>query len=336
MPTLTTRRGERIKQDAIFVPSDPSKYNKTIPPPIPDGSIADFACGQCCFKMDVFAHLSDSDVLKNDKNSFYFYADSGITDIFIRIQKSNCGDWFQELPLNNNTYGRFFEYGKHPDFSGADFQDDYGKKYTGFQIDWRQILLNAHGDNLGVGIYRITATYSDIFGNTYEVIDDREFCLKKYLPNLVNGTVRVETLTQGLRGSMDDPQNLIDYSTGWSDQIRLPGIFFYKNSSYTKEYNQYGDADFNALKPIINEQVPKYQLTIKPVPGFIDWYLSTNVLQADQILITDYNSSNRHTFIQTPVIVEGDINPKDETFMNPLAIVEMTFIYGQNNLRKRN
>ena len=89
------------------------------------------------------------------------------------------------------------------------------------------------------------------------------------------------------------------------------------------------------LKPIINEQSPKFSLELKPIPGWLDFYLSTNVLQADSIQITDYNPLNRHTLVQIPVINDGEYTPKNNNGLDPLSAVTLEFAYAQNNLRSR-
>jgi hypothetical protein len=104
-----------------------------------------------------------------------------------------------------------------------------------------------------------------------------------------------------------------------------------------KEYNQYGDNTINAFRPIINEQQPKYLLQIRPIPGWMDFVLSTNVLQADEIKITDFNMGNRsHPLVRVPVMNDGDYTPRDNNLANVNSDVEITFAYGQNNLRRRN
>ncbi len=181
-------------------------------------------------------------------------------------------------------------------------------------------------------------TKTDIFSIETSFYSNAQYCLQKWNCYNSNGTVKLEFLNQGLRGTMDDNSVQVDYSTpsGWRSEIRLKGIFKSDSYGYVKEYNQYGDDDFNSFKPIVNEQNPKFKLQTKPVPGWVDWYLSTNVLQADKILITDFNPQNRHSFNRIPVINDGDLTVINEEYKNMLAAVELKLAYGQNSLRKRN
>lgn len=247
------------------------------------------------------------------------------------------------------TFAKLFSYGTAPDFSGNPFTDDYGNQYTGALLSWLPIL-----QGYGPGQYQMQVIYTMTDGSTQTIIDNRQFCLSQYNCNVIDGSVRVEVWNIGIRGTLFNSKTYIDYGSaglslanntgistayrGWYSQVRLDGIFFNTKYSFTKEYNQYGDDDMNAYKPIIIESNPKYILQIAPIPGWLDWFLVINVSEADAILITDYNVVNRHNgyMIQVPVIIDGDISPKDEVYANPLAVVEVPFTYGQNNLRRRN
>jgi hypothetical protein len=317
-----TRKGECIKQDALLI---------TMPV---TNDLCDRREPMCPFNLDVFAQKGGSDDLKNDKSDFYEYADARITDIQFTLQKQvgYCNDqWEDKVTISNQLYGNYFAFGNDPNLSGDAFEDDYGKKYTGLLLKWQKVI-----DAWDIGNYRMKITKTDIFSNTEVSYDPRTFCLREYNCNLINRTVRIETLNQGLRGTLNDPTVLIDYGSGWNGQVRLKGVMKYKGSGYTTETNQYGDTNHNMIRPIINEQKPKYILSIRPVPGWMHFRLSTEVLQADQILITDYNTANLHDFVRVPVMNDGEFTPLDTNLMNVLSPVDISLAYGQNNLRKRN
>ena len=317
------KRGEEIKQDSTLV------YT-----PLPT-DLCDRKQPLCPFNLDVFADLADADDLKNDKSDFYEYGDNSISSIAFTLQKNDSicgtGSWTDKATITNNNYGRFFAFGLANDFSGASFMDDYRKQYTGMLLEWRKVLIA-----FGAGMYRMKIAKTDVFGNATTSYDQRTFFLKEYHCNLVNNTVRIDTVNEGLRGSILDRNTFIDYADGWSGQIRLKGVLKYKGSPYVKEYNQYGDADFNAMRPVIDEQTPKFTLAIRPVPGWMDFVLSTNVLQSDEMYVTDYNSDNRHSWIRVPVMNDGEFTPSDNNLRNPLSAVKINLAYGLNNLRKRN
>jgi hypothetical protein len=321
-----TKQGEEIKQDCILVN------------PVGVNSGCDLLEPKCPFDLNVFADLSDADDLKNDKSDFYQYGDNLISAIEFTLQKSSntCADlWEDKQIISDLSLGKFFPFGKNPDFSDDDFEDDYGgKKYTGLLLEWRKVLLTYQA-----GTYRIKIKTTDIFANDAITYDPRIFCLKNYNCNLVNGTVRLEFTNTGLRGTLDNKSAFIDYAGGWHGEIRLKGIFSAdKKPNYKEEYVEYGDADYNALKPYIAELMPSYSLELKPIPGWADRYLENYFLLADEKLITDYNNNNINPFVKFPVVNNGGFESRRQTLAasERLAACTISLKYGQNNLRKRN
>ena len=233
--------------------------------------------------------------------------------------------------VTDQQWGKYFPFGKSHDFLGNNFIDDYGKKYTGLLLEWRKVM-----QQYGEGNYQIYIVKVDVFGNAKVECDPRTFCLKNYHCNFANGTVRIEVTNEGFRGLFFDPENPVDYAGGWYGQYRLKGVLKYKQSDYTDEYNQYGDSKRNAYKPVIDEQTPKFILALKPVPGWMDFILSTTVLQGDEILITDYNINNRHPLTQIPVKKDGSYQPRDTNLSSPLADVRIDMAHGSNRMRRRN
>ncbi len=332
-----TKQGEEIMQDAILIST--FDLNTLCEPTRP----------MCPFELKVYADLADSSFIKNDKSDFYQFANGLFADVSFVLQKNNstCGDDWEDVAaisetkdnemdmtgISQSDYGRYFAFGTNPDFSGAAFEDDNGQKYTGLFLEWRKVLAA-----FGIGTYRMKTVKVDVFGNITSTYDERIFCLRAYNCNLANRTIKIETLNEGMRGSFTNRMVQIDYAGGWRGEIRLKGVMKYTGSGYVKEFNQYNDTKFNAFKPTINEQLPKFTLSIRPIPGWMDWILSTDVLQADEIKVTDFNTNNRHTnsFVRVPVMNDGDYTPRDNELRNPLSDVDIKFAYGLNNLRKRN
>lgn len=315
-----TRMGEEIMRAGTLIP---------VINPLP--VVAFCEDNTTCFSLLVLADPNQpTEKLNNDKTEFYFYGNAAVSGIVMTLQRFQNGAFEDIEILIDSSYGSFCEYGKSPDFLGNNFTDDFLKKYTGIFLDWLLVF-----NDYGAGRYKMKVERTDVFSGVTTFYSKAEYCLKQYQCYLTEGTIRIETLNQGLRGTLEDMANQIDYSTGWYGMIRLRGTFKQIDPAYNKEYNQYGDAEANAYKPYVDEQIPKYRMQIKSVPGFIDWYISTNVLQADRILITDYNPRSRHPFVQVPV-KDGTFKIIAEDITNPLASIECEFAYGQNNLRRRN
>jgi hypothetical protein len=305
--------GEEIKEsDIINIPEEPKQKDQPIVRPDTPG---------CDFALVVFGDKDSTDSLKNDKSEVLRWGAGGITNIQLELQRQVGNSWSFVDYLNDDDWGTNFAYGYRT--------DAYGKTYAGYLIDWKKVI-----DNVGESTYRVKTTYTDAYGvDTYAY--SQEFCLQQYYDFRAKKTVRIESYMRGLNGDILIPNLFIDYGSSWYQQIRLCGRLLYTKSAYTKEFNQYGDTSFNAFKPIINEQSPKFSLELKPIPGWLDFYLSTNVLQADSIQITDYNPLNRHALVQIPVINDGEYTPKNNNGLDPLSAVTLEFSYAQNNLRSR-
>lgn len=316
--------GEEIKQDDLI--SVPAAERRTASPIALD----DFGCP---WVLNPLADEGSTDDLKNDRSEIYRGGDASVANITLELQQQDCvsGDWTKVADLNDNTLGTLFQNAVTL-ISGFGFHDDdYNRKYIGFLLEWKKVLA-AYGE----GTYRFMVNYTDIYGVTTNVEDQRIFCLKQFRDVLAEGTVRIESMIAGISGDIFIPSSFVDYpAEGWYQQVRLPGTLLFKDSSFTKEFMQYGDSDFNSFKPVINEQKANFLLYIQPIPGWMDFYLSTNVLQADLILLSDFNARNRHTWIKVPVMNDGNFAPKQVGKVNKLSSTTLSLAYGQNNLRKR-
>jgi hypothetical protein len=305
--------GEEIKESNIInIPDEPHQKDTPIVSPDMPG---------CDFSLVVFGDKDSTDSLKNDKSEVLRWGAGGITDIQFVLERQVGNVWSFVDYLNDSTYGTYYPYGFRT--------DSYGKTYAGYLIDWKKVI-----DEVNVATFRVKTIYTDAFDvDTYAYSPN--YCLQQYFDHRAKKTVRIESYMRGLNGDVLVPNLFIDYGSSWYQQIRLCGRLLFTKSTYTKEFNQYGDTSFNAYKPIINEQSPKFNLELKPIPGWLDFYLSTNVLQADSIYITDYNPLNRHALVSLPVINDGDYTPKNNNGLDPLSAVTLDFAYAQNNLRSR-
>jgi len=329
-PDGNTKKGEEIKHDApLLKESSSSLCGATICPTIERG---------CPFDLDVFSdHTDPLNDLKNDKSDFYYSDTNTIAAIALTLQKndSNCadGNWIDKATFSNSNYGKFFAYGKSNDFTGVDFVDDYGRKYTGLFLEWLKIY-NAFGN----GVYRMKIVRTDIDNNSITCYDQRIFCLKTWNCNLADKSVRLETINKGLRGDRDNPYIFIDYQAGWNGQIRLRGIIYDDKPTYVNEFTEFGDSQSNRDEDYIAELHPKMKIDFKPVPGWIDRYLENYFLLANQKFVTDYNSVNINVFDKTPVYNDGGIESKRETLAptERLAAITISCRYALNNLRARN
>ncbi len=84
-----------------------------------------------------------------------------------------------------------------------------------------------------------------------------------------------------------------------------------------------------------NEQLPQYQCELYALPATVHNILRTQVMQADRIVVTDYNANNAEVYISKDVIHEGNYAPEWQLLQSKLATVKLKFNQGYNNLRKK-
>ena len=307
--------GEEIKEDNIILIRTDEKPGEK-----PSGMAPTI---DCPFALKVLADAGSSDPIKNDKSSILKWAGASVENITFTLQKRECGgSWTDATALYDDTFGTMYEYGFRTDI--------YEKTYAGYLLNWKMVLAT-----YGEGNYRIQTTYHLLMGGTSTEVTE-EYCLQQYYDHRADGTIRIEATMKGVNGDVLTPSLYIDYGSAWYQQIRLQGRMYYTKSTYTKETNQYGDGQFNAFRYVVNEQTPKFTVELKPIPGWLDFYLSTNVLQSDVLLLTDYNRKNRHALVSIPVMNDGEYLPKNNDYASKYSAVTLEFSYAQNQLRSRN
>ena len=308
--SISFSSGEEVRQYFKLLKSNP-----IIDPVGPD--LPAYEKNVCPFYLPVFADLIGTDEFKNDVSSVIFHYGEGVTSVVLKLEQWLDGSWFEVDTLNNNDMGTFYDLGF--------ITDDKGRNYIGYKIEWFKVITD-HGE----GIYRVKTIDTTIFGVNNQYTTPK--CLQKYLPNRANGTVKIETITNNLRGDKNDPTDVIDFGElDWYDSIRVCGIMEFESSQYEREFTEYRNG---AEKWIKNEQKPKFILKLKPVPEFVHKFIKTDVLQADEIRITDYNKTNPDTFIKENVNHDGDYAPRIAVG-SLLKMVDIKFQSGYNNMRKK-
>jgi len=187
------------------------------------------------------------------------------------------------------------------------------------------LVLSTHG----TGFYRLKTDETNLFGNFEQL--SAEYCLLAYTSYRANGTVKLETTTTNLMGSIADPTDVVSYGAGWYTSLRLCGMFGFDTSEYTEERTEYRNGQQKWVK---DEQTVKYILKLKPVNGELHNFIKTDILQADEILITDYNANNPNKHISVNVNRNGSYEPQWQP-KTLLAKVDVNFKSAFNNLRKK-
>jgi hypothetical protein len=274
----------------------------------------------CCsdFSLRVLADTEDSDQFKNDTNGFLWWFDDVIDAAALKLQKFQDGEFADIAELNDDTFGKAFLY--------KFFTNSQGEKFVGYQIKWRNVLAE-----IGEGSYRVACETSSILGET--TLYSPDYCLNKFTPERAEGTIKIEYYNSRQQGLSDNDEKFKDFGDlNWYDSMRLPGYFGFPSADYQKDYVKYQNGQQVWVQ---DEQEPEFLLKIRTAPYFVHEKMRTDVMQADRILITDYNSKNPGRFIQKKVQCTSGYAPDWRKLKSRLAPVELTFKQEFNNLKKK-
>lgn len=273
------------------------------------------AAERCCFKMKVLADVASSTSSKNDVTSAYFGYYQNVTNVVLSLWKDDV-----DTGVVLGTYGTLYAYG---------FHEDDGKKYIGYQINWKAILTEP---TLGEGEYFVRATKTMLTGGT-QTEDSFTWCLQQFTNARAEGTVKIEFTHTGIIGDylLDDEQKSFK-DLDWYNSIRLEGQVYGEKSEFEIEEIQYNSGTKIDSKV---DQDPIYELILHPIPNFLHRYMKIEALLADEILITDYNTDNPlKPIVQKAVLFKGNYEPQWKG-RNPNASVIIQLNQKINNLRKK-
>lgn len=232
---------------------------------------------QCCFQLGVLAEIDGTDDLKNDKSSKFFFFDEGYTGAIMILKKQVNGEYENVVVLSDTAFGEYYPYG----FA----TNSRGEKMMGYVLDWK-LVLEAHGE----GSYMIEAL-ADTFTGGEKSFFSYEYCLLTYKPHRAEKTVRISFWQTGVMGNINDDAETIDFGDFTAfGQIRLPDSYFGNDTSnYEDSYVRYANGQ---QKWLTDSQDQFLELECRKLPAYLHDHLRSDILQADRILITDYNSRN--------------------------------------------
>lgn len=303
----------KIIKDTFYLIGQPSVPIVEVPN-IPDSDV------QCCsdFVLKVLADNTNND-LNNDRSGFLWWFNDLVTNAELFLQRFTNGAWANVASMEANTdYGTPYDY----EF----YVNSAGESFVGYQLNWADVLAEE-----GIGQYRVKCVTTD-FSTATNSLYSPIYCLKTYTPNLANGTVRIEYLLNGTLGINDQDKNVRDLGTlNWYNSFRLGGYFGFPTSQYEEERVKYSNGEQQFVK---DEQEPEFSLKLKPQPFFIHEYMRTDVMQADEILITDYNAKNPFNYVAKNVYKASGYQPQWKPLQSKLAPVEVKFKQKFNNHKK--
>ena len=297
-------------------------FEPVTPLVLPSASFSDV---ECCDELVVFADSASTDAFKNDCSSFIIMQSEYITSIVLKLQKKEVGVWVDKTTITDQTFGVFFAYGF--------FVNSILESATGFYANWKTILAT-----YDEGCYRIKTEETTILAteiNNYSPV----YTLKQYTPTSANKTVSIEWYNDSTIGVSERDERISDFEgigavagvdvKGWKNCIRLKGYFYYTESEYLQESTKYKSGRIEEYR---NEQTPIYKLQLMPYGSFIHNLLRTQVLQSDDIFITDYNSDNIDVYKKKAVLLRSGYPPNWFINQTSKASVQLEFNQKINNL----
>lgn len=276
----------------------------------------------CCFILNVLAQTVGSDPFKNDMSSVIFFYSNAFTGASMVLEKLVNGEWEEVETLDNNEYGTLYEYGFK--------ENSKEEKLMGYVLEWQLVLQDL---DLGEGSYRIKTIEQNILSEEETNQYSMQFCLKEYTPARADGTVRIDYWHTGIMGDLADDKKTKDYDDlTWFNEIRLPdSIFGYNKSSYEETHVRYENGRQVYLK---DDQVQSYTLKTGRLPSLIHDILRSDILQAEQMAVTDYNSVNPVKHENRYVRKSSGYEPAWNTG-TLLASVQIDFIQEYQNFRHK-
>lgn len=261
---------------------------------------------ECCYVNLVLAGGSES--YQNDRTSFLFKADTPTDTINFFLEKETAGVYNEVAVLDGSTYGIPFGLGalNNP-------------LLVGFELIWAIVLIILGEGNYRIRTDRILTTGSDsIFSINYH--------LKTYSPELADNTIWIEW---NQNGQIIDG---LDYTgLNWYQAIRLPGFFGERQTEFEEEI--WKDINYS-ITQIRNELKFIHKCEIGVIPSCVGDILF-NLLQANTILITDYNIKNYdYNILQKSVRLAGIDETKYDN--NRQAVYNLTFSDRKDNHIKIN
>jgi hypothetical protein len=296
-------------QEVYLIPTNPVPTSTTVV------TSKDMDCASD-FTWKVLADADSNNELRNDKTSFLYWFNKDIissAELFLVDANGT------EISLESESdYGTPYDYGF--------YENNQGEYLVGYLIDWKKVL-----EELGECVYYVKCFVTSEFGGTTNLISDN-YCIKQYTDARAEGTFRIETYSNGILGLNNDDEKVRDFGTlNWYSQYRFDGIFHYIDSTYVEDEIIYQTGE---IRNVEDAQTPEYLAKFKAIPITKLNVIRTEILQADTILFTDYNSKNIDSYYKKRVKKIGDFSPKFNMYFSKLGTLELKFKQAINNLRK--
>lgn len=258
----------------------------------------------CCYQIKVLADIDGLDYNKNDQSEYFLQKGAAASNITLHLEQYDGSDWITVTALNDDSFGTFYPFGF---WASANVFNSIG-----YLINWNLVLIDV---TKGEGSYRVRAEATKVTGGVVQYYSC-EYCLKEYTPERANQTIRFDSWLNGILGDQNDRKNCINYGqdiaingVGWFSQIRIEGVFGYETRENENTYRQFKNKSKQQLE---SSSIPSFTafLDVRRLPFWVHKKIM-NVLQSNQIQVTDYNQGiNPDKYIDFPVISQGNYEPE--------------------------
>lgn len=261
---------------------------------LPVSNVPDLPEGlkECCYELLILVDTDAlTDPLRNDQTSYFKFYPQSFTAATFEIQKCEGGVFVTKHTISDNTYGTF-----------KDYEEEVKNNLNYISI--KNILWSAVKASFGVGEYRIQAGALDLFGN---VIVDYSFTynVTNYTDEAADNTVFIKIHNEGLLGDINKSnKERFVFPDEWQDGIRIRGLFEGAGSDYEEEHTRLNDGFEQYTE---HRQVPKYLLLVDRAPQSILNFLRNEVLMANRIFMTNYNT-NSDCYVEEEVRRSGSFD----------------------------
>jgi hypothetical protein len=313
---VSALNGVAIKQDFRIIRNGPAKSlsPSDILTPIS-------ASGECCVtSLIALAEDISTSPFYNDSHGFTFDWNNNFVSATMFLQKFTDGAWADSVELTDNTYGTMYDFGH--------YFTNYDENKIGYLIDWA-LVKGAFGE----GNYRVKSIGTTMTATTVDKFS-LEFELMAYTADRADRSVRVEWWLNGNLGDQTNDLIKRDFGTlNWYNQVRIKDSKFgWDENDVTREFVKYQPGNKVWTK---NSVVESYTLKCPRLTNEVRRFFAYDILQGDEIRITDFNVDNATEHVNRYVIPSGGMKPNYVDGSN-IASVEFKFdqMY-QNNEHKR-
>lgn len=263
---------------------------------------------KCCVDRVVLADIDSSDTGKNDFAAPIVFAPIKYT-VAISLEEKTGDAWAKIADLNDSTYGTLYNY-----------REKNNVKPASYRLEWKRVL-----EEHGSGCYRIAFD----LGVRVEYSD--EYTLKQYTQEVADESVRFEFIMNSVIGSKKQGFKRDFVGLNHTDQIRIYDSSFGKRTADIEvESVRLNSGKERTYKKEFRE---KYELEVREIRISTLKALLYDMLMADEIKATDYNSDNEDIFVDHEVEIEGSFEPEYHNGTAKQSVV-LNFVDKFNNHRK--